>query len=153
MLSTLLDFDIILELVKYAIVTFSVLTASLLLKLFLSPEILPNLQKSKHESSFYKSSKKKDREDFPSISDPASLDLSVVIPAYNEEERLPVCLDEIFEYFDKHKNIKYEIIVVNDGSKDRTSDVVLSYTDKFSAEKIRLLEFEKNRGKGGAVRQ
>jgi dolichyl-phosphate beta-glucosyltransferase len=150
-----LDIELILELVKYAIYTASTLVIGILTKLYLSPEILPNTQKSEHESAFYKNSKKleKERENFPSISETATIDLSVVIPAYNEEERLPVCLDEIFEFFEKNKSLKYEIIVVNDGSKDTTSDVVLKYTDKYTSDRIRLLEFEVNRGKGGAVRQ
>ncbi len=145
--------EVILELIEYAIFAGVTLVLAVLTKLYLSPEILPNTQKSKHESEFYTSSSKQKRQKFPSISEKATLDLSIIIPAYNEEERLPVCLDEIFEYFGKNQGINYEIIVVNDGSKDSTSDVVLKYTDKYSSDNIRLLEFEKNRGKGGAVRQ
>lgn len=46
----------------------------------------------------------------------------------------------------------YEVIIVNDGSTDKTSDVALGYVEKFGVEKVRLLEFTHNRGKGGAVR-
>ena len=123
-----LDIELILELVKYAIYAASTLIVALLTKLYLSPEILPNTQKSEHESAFYTNSSKKERENFPKITEKATLDLSIIIPAYNEEERLPVCLDEIFEYFEKNSSVNYEIIVVNDGSKDTTSDVVLKYS-------------------------
>ena len=41
---------------------------------------------------------------------------------------------------------------MNDGSTDKTSDVALGYVEKFGVDKIRLLEFTHNRGKGGAVR-
>lgn len=41
---------------------------------------------------------------------------------------------------------------MNDGSTDKTSDVAISYVEKFGVDKVRLLEFTHNRGKGGAVR-
>ena len=46
----------------------------------------------------------------------------------------------------------YEVIIVNDGSRDGTSEVALKYVRQYGVEKVRLLEFVKNRGKGGAVR-
>ena len=46
----------------------------------------------------------------------------------------------------------YEVIIVNDGSRDGTSDVALKYVQCYGVDKVRLLEFVKNRGKGGAVR-
>ncbi len=49
-------------------------------------------------------------------------------------------------------NFTYEVIVVSDGSKDKTVEVALEYTKKYSCEKFRVLELIENRGKGGAVR-
>ncbi|XP_061557973.1 dolichyl-phosphate beta-glucosyltransferase [Phycodurus eques] len=93
---------------------------------------------------------------FPSLHDPPSVELSVVVPAYNEELRLPVMLDEAMEYLQnrqkRHASFTYEVIVVDDGSKDKTTEVVLRYTKKYGAEKVRVLTLVKNRGKGGAVR-
>lgn len=81
----------------------------------------------------------------------ATLYLSVIIPAYNEETRLPVMLDEAFGYLESRK-CRYELIVVDDGSKDRTTEVALDYVQKYGSEKIRVITLEKNRGKGGAIR-
>lgn len=85
--------------------------------------------------------------------------LSVIVPAYNEEKRLPVMLDEAIAFLEKrtkerpdHRPFTYEIIVVDDGSSDKTAQVVLSYSDKYTTEKVRLMKLETNRGKGGAVR-
>ena len=46
--------------------------------------------------------------------------LSVVIPAYNEEKRLPPTLEEVVEYL-KKQNFSWEVLVVNDGSSDNTA--------------------------------
>ncbi|KAI4462775.1 glycosyl transferase [Holotrichia oblita] len=91
----------------------------------------------------------------PSISENASLDLSVVIPAYNEEERLPVMLDECIDFLEDNvqsNGLTYEIIVVSDGSKDKTVEVAQKYISKLGLEKMRVLDLITNRGKGGAVR-
>lgn len=111
--------------------------------------------------------------------------LSLVIPAYNEENRLPTMLDSTLEHLIKSRNeiVKYckaitaqikdhdatkyiddtfELIIVNDGSTDRTLDIVKHYVKsrklrgmfiydyKFLA--IRLLSLRQNSGKGAAVR-
>lgn len=47
---------------------------------------------------------------------------------------------------------KYEVIIVNDGSPDKTAEEALKFVRKYGAEKVRLLDLAKNRGKGGAVR-
>jgi dolichyl-phosphate beta-glucosyltransferase len=60
---------------------------------------------------------------FPSLFEPPSLDLSVVIPAYNEELRLPVMLDESVDYLSRNFGQNFEI--VDDGSIDRTTHVAL----------------------------
>ncbi|XP_018319897.1 dolichyl-phosphate beta-glucosyltransferase [Agrilus planipennis] len=92
---------------------------------------------------------------FPSIHDQPSVHLSVIIPAYNEEDRLGLMLDECLEFLElrsKSGTFKYEIIVVSDGSKDKTVQVANEYCKKLGIDKFRTLELEKNRGKGGAVR-
>src|ERR1700722_11537893 len=83
-----------------------------------------------------------------------TLDLSVVIPAYNEEGRLPKTLDSIFAYLQK-KPYRAEIIVVDDGSSDRNSEIVSAYRQKYSDPNntdLRLVSNGGNRGKGFSVR-
>ncbi|KAF1586461.1 UNVERIFIED_CONTAM: Dolichyl-phosphate beta-glucosyltransferase, partial [Eudyptes robustus] len=79
--------------------------------------------------------------------------LSVIVPAMNEEERLPVMLDECLEYLDtrakKQKDFTYEVIVVDDGSSDKTSDVAYKYS---ATGHISVLKLKQNVGKGGAIR-
>ncbi|KKS69584.1 hypothetical protein A3A14_01035 [Candidatus Daviesbacteria bacterium RIFCSPLOWO2_01_FULL_43_38] len=77
------------------------------------------------------------------------LDLSVVIPVFNEEKRLPVNLDKIIRFL-KKKKIRSEIILVDDGSSDKTWAVFESYKAKHG--NIRLLQHQKNFGKGAAVK-
>lgn len=76
--------------------------------------------------------------------------LSVIIPAYNEEERISETLFDIDKYL-KRQNYEYEIIVVNDGSTDKTAEVVGSLL--FRIKNLALVKNEKNRGKGYAVRR
>ncbi len=76
--------------------------------------------------------------------------LSVIIPAYNEEERLPKTLQEIAEYLSQ-QSYDSEIIVVSDGSKDRTGEVVREMIPEIR--NLRLIENKENHGKGYAVRQ
>ena len=54
-----------------------------------------------------------------SIMHPASLYFSLVLPAYNEEKRIGITLREYISYFNS-RGFKYEVIVVDDGSKDKT---------------------------------
>lgn len=77
------------------------------------------------------------------------VDLSVVVPAYNEQWRLPTTLIDMIDYFEKTA-IKYEIIVVDDGSKDETVAVV----NKFERIRphVKLIRVPTNHGKGFAVR-
>jgi len=91
-------------------------------------------------------------EEFPSINDQSSKHLSVIVPAYNEEERLPTMLEECLEFLQNRKDLSFEVIIVDDGSKDGTTKVGLSYVEKYGSDKVRVLKLFKNRGKGGAVR-
>lgn len=77
------------------------------------------------------------------------LSYSIIIPAYNESERLTVSLPQIQDYLDT-KGLQAEIIVVNDGSKDDTAEVVRRFA-RLHAD-VRLLENPGNRGKGYSVR-
>lgn len=76
--------------------------------------------------------------------------LSVIIPAYNEAKRLPLTLVDI----DKHlsaADFSYEILVVNDGSKDATAEIArrFSHIVKY----VRIIDNHDNHGKGWVVRQ
>ncbi|MBI2042285.1 MAG: glycosyltransferase [Candidatus Nealsonbacteria bacterium] len=75
--------------------------------------------------------------------------LSVIIPAYNEEKRLPKTLDDISAYL-KRQDYQSEIIVVNGGSTDKTPEIV---RDKMRGiGNLQLLEAKNSGGKGGAVK-
>src|SRR3989344_4160552 len=76
--------------------------------------------------------------------------LSVIIPAYNEEKNIEKTVRSVFNYL-KSKNIEHEIIVVTDGSKDKTNDIVRSLVSETPT--LQLLDYEINRGKGYAVKQ
>jgi dolichyl-phosphate beta-glucosyltransferase len=94
----------------------------------------------------------------PSIWAPATKQLSVVIPAYNEEDRLPATLDETLAYLQRRRNkqgpaFTYEVVIVDDGSKDSTAAVALRYVKKEGVDAVRLLRLPYNCGKGRAVRE
>jgi len=77
-------------------------------------------------------------------------ELSVVIPAYNEAERIGPTLEAISSHLNE-RGVSYEIIVVNDGSTDTTEQVVRSYAQADA--RVRLISYDPNRGKGYAVRK
>ena len=64
--------------------------------------------------------------------------ISIVMPAYNEEDRLPVTLDEFTQWADQNLDINIELIIVNDGSTDKTEAIVKSYIKKYNW--IRLIQ-------------
>ena len=72
--------------------------------------------------------------------------ISIIIPAYNEEDRIAPTLKKITRYF-SGRGESYEILVVDDGSKDLTGKIV---TD-LNIPEVHLLSYGKNRGKGYAV--
>lgn len=115
----------------------------------------PDIDFLSPEEKVYLDVKSGQKNNFPSLDDEPTLHLSVIVPAYNEEDRLKPMLDETIEFFNerqkKHPDFKYEIIVVSDGSTDKTMQVVHEYTEKCGADVVRGLKLLKNRGKGGAV--
>lgn len=76
--------------------------------------------------------------------------LSIVIPAYNEENRIGRTLDATFDYLDS-QSYEGEVIVVNDGSTDRTAQTVLEFKTR-AGDRLRLIENPGNRGKGYSIR-
>jgi dolichyl-phosphate beta-glucosyltransferase len=78
---------------------------------------------------------------------PETVDLSVVIPAFNEASRLGVTLDRMLPYLER-RGERFEVLVVDDGSSDTTADVAREYAHRG----VWLLELSKNRGKGAALR-
>lgn len=76
-------------------------------------------------------------------------DISIVIPAYNEGERIGATVLELGAYLQEHGN-RYEIIIVDDGSPDDTVAVVEKI--RRNLETIRLISYPVNQGKGHAVK-
>jgi dolichyl-phosphate beta-glucosyltransferase len=78
--------------------------------------------------------------------------LSLVIPAFNEEKRLPVALARIAEWLGSRRPpLSAEVLVVDDGSDDRTAAVAEKTAAGLGLE-FRLVRLPHNRGKGAAVR-
>jgi dolichyl-phosphate beta-glucosyltransferase len=75
--------------------------------------------------------------------------LSVIIPAYNEEQRLGPRLAPVLEYLNTHVPA-FELIIVDDGSTDRTPQMVAEAI--VNEPRARLMRYQPNRGKGYAVR-
>ena len=67
-------------------------------------------------------------------------DICIVIPTYNNEKTLAAVIDSVLEHIDS-------VVVVNDGSTDRTNEILTQY-----GEKITIVAYEKNRGKGYALK-
>ncbi len=76
------------------------------------------------------------------------LDLSVVVPAFNEELRLPPSLDRIHDFL-AARDWRYEVVVADDGSRDRTAELVRQRARTWP--QLRLVALPENRGKGAAV--
>lgn len=76
--------------------------------------------------------------------------LSIIIPAYNEQNRIGKTLEETFRFLNE-QSFESEVIVVNDGSSDRTRDLVNEYIERYGS-RLRLLDNPGNRGKGYSVR-
>lgn len=75
--------------------------------------------------------------------------ISIVVPCYNEEEAIPYFYKELTSVFEKLKSFDYELIMVDDGSNDKTLKVIKKYAEKDN--KIKYYSFSRNFGKEAAM--
>ncbi|XLQ19995.1 MAG: dolichyl-phosphate beta-glucosyltransferase [Candidatus Moraniibacteriota bacterium] len=78
------------------------------------------------------------------------IQLSIIIPAYKESERIGSNLLEIKKYVEQNK-LSYEILVVVDGSPDNTAEIARGYGEQI--DNLRVIDNDENHGKGYVVRQ
>jgi len=76
--------------------------------------------------------------------------LSLIIPAYNEENRIQKALNKIIKYLEG-RGYPYEIIIIDDGSSDDSVKVINKLSERYK--KIKLLQNENNKGKGYSVKK
>ncbi|MBC7472607.1 MAG: glycosyltransferase [candidate division SR1 bacterium] len=77
--------------------------------------------------------------------------ITIIIPAYNEQDRIQNTLDEYGKYYQNHYLNNYEIIVVLNGCKDETEAVIIESIKKYK--NIKYLNFPAAIGKGGAIKE
>ncbi len=80
------------------------------------------------------------------------LPLSIVIPCYNEENRLEPKLSLSLTYMESSLRAPFEVVFVNDGSTDGTQGLLEAVKQKFTRVRIEIVHYSPNRGKGYAVR-
>ncbi|KAF7255670.1 hypothetical protein EG68_07335 [Paragonimus skrjabini miyazakii] len=129
------------------VTTIVIFTFILLIFIYLSTDPYPNVQREPTEKCFLDPDTSEYINFSTSLTDRSQLELSVIVPAFNEMDRLPTMLNEALSYLDKRK-FSFEIIIVDDGSTDHTTE----YSKTHGSDKIRLLKLLRNRGKGAAVR-
>jgi len=78
-------------------------------------------------------------------------ELSIVIPAFEEAERIGDSLGKVFSFL-RATHPAAEVIIVDDGSRDATSEVAKSFCDHHSEIASKVIRYEENRGKGYAVK-
>ncbi len=75
--------------------------------------------------------------------------ISIIVPCYNESEALPLFMKEMYRVMDTMKENDFEIILVNDGSKDNTKEVMLDLAKR--DERVKYILFSRNFGKEAAI--
>lgn len=86
------------------------------------------------------------------VNDASSVKVGVVVPCYNEEVRLPSLLKTAVPFLNANYGKSWEILIVDDGSKDRTRDVAMHWAAELNTgNHIKYCTLAQNRGKGGAV--
>ena len=71
--------------------------------------------------------------------------VTIIIPAYNEEESLPLLYDRLNNVIDGLKDYEFEMLFINDGSKDKTIEIIKSYRE--NDKRISYVDFSRNFGK------
>ena len=75
--------------------------------------------------------------------------ITIIIPAFNEEESLPKCLERITKLIDKEKTYDFEVLLVDDGSKDKTVDIIKKKREE--DKRFSYVTFSRNFGKEIAI--
>ncbi|MBQ7201910.1 glycosyltransferase family 2 protein [Candidatus Saccharibacteria bacterium] len=75
--------------------------------------------------------------------------ITIIIPAYNEEESLPKCLERVTKLIDKEKAYNFEVLLVDDGSKDKTVDIIKKKREE--DKRFNYVTFSRNFGKEIAI--
>ncbi|KAJ7880068.1 glycosyltransferase family 2 protein [Mycena olivaceomarginata] len=113
----------------------------------------PPIVTRKSETNYLCHASPKKPRPLATLAGPSTVDLTVVVPAYNETERLPIMLASTITHLTspalKTKRT-FEIVIVDDGSSDNTAAAALKLTAKYPKCDIRVVTLEKNLGKGGA---
>ncbi|KAJ1904284.1 dolichyl-phosphate beta-glucosyltransferase [Coemansia sp. IMI 209127] len=116
----------------------------------------PKPRAREESENYYESIASSKRQRLGRLSDEPQVELSIIVPAYNEEERLPVLLNDVREYVEQRRKkeaFTYELLIVDDGSHDETAKVALAFAAKHSIQELKFVRHVINRGKGGAVTQ
>lgn len=82
------------------------------------------------------------------VAPPEAVDISVILPIYDEEGSLPTLLDRLFTVLEK-LNCTYEVLAVNDGSRDRSIEVLRAETARHP--RLRVIDFTRNYGQTAAL--
>jgi len=77
--------------------------------------------------------------------------ISIIIPAYEEEDRLGESVRKILEYIEAEK-LSAELIIVDDGSKDKTAETGEAVCAEFPDLQTKVIRYDENRGKGFAIK-
>ena len=80
--------------------------------------------------------------------EPKAIDVSIIVPIYNEQDSIPLLVSKLFETMDT-LNCSYEIIAVNDGSRDRSIDALRLASD--ARTELRVVDFTRNYGQTAAL--
>ncbi|CAH8843124.1 unnamed protein product [Trichobilharzia szidati] len=138
------------------VTTIVIITFILLIVMYLTTDPYPNLTRTSEEEYFFDPESSECFKLPYGLTERPEKELSVIIPAYNEVERLPTMLAETLDYLNKRKNLNkaftFEVIIVNDGSKDHTREIAQKYSKMEGSDTVRVISLSRNRGKGAAVR-